>query len=434
MQDSLEYLNRLKNTNVRLGLGPISRLLDRLNNPHETYGTVLIGGTNGKGSIAAMVTSILKHAGLKVGLYSSPHLVDIRERIIVNDRVITWEEMAFSMGDVRKEIFEDVTYFEFITAVAFVHFYHAKVDVAVLEVGMGGRLDATNVVKPFVSVISNISLDHRAYLGDSLAKIAYEKGGIIKNRGVCITAAKQQRVINVLEDICLQRGAKLFRLGRDMKSRVNPDGTFNYRRMGKSYNDIICPLLGRHQIDNASLAIAAIESMREKGLEIDDNAIFRGIRNARWEGRLEILQYEPVVLVDGAHNPAGISSLCRALKQELVYKRLILIFGVLNDKDHVAMLKKIVPLTDYLIVTRPQTDRATPPDKIEIVASRYMRHNVEVIEYSPDGLKRAISLANVDDLICVTGSLYLVGEIKQIFREHADDRKKRQSDLLSPVL
>ena len=415
MQDPLEYLYGLNSLNIRLGLGPISSLLDRLNNPHETYGTVLIGGTNGKGSIAAMVASILEKGGFRVGLYTSPHLTDIRERIRVNGRMITREEMASCVEDVRKEVREDITYFECLTAVAFLHFCRVRIHVAVLEVGMGGRLDATNVVKPYVSVVSNISLDHRTYLGNSLEAIAREKGGIVKKRGVCITAAKQRRVINVLEDICLQRGATLLRLGRDMKVEIKRNGTFSYRGLGEGYRDLICPLMGRHQIENAALAIGAIESMWGKGFDIDGGTIVRGLRNTQWEGRLEILQRDPTIIVDGAHNPAGISALCGALKSEFEYKRLILIFGVLNDKDYGAMLRRIVPLADHLIITRPQTDRAMPPGKIEPVASRYTRQGIEVIENSLDALKRAISLAGVNDLICVTGSLYLVGEIKQAF-------------------
>jgi dihydrofolate synthase/folylpolyglutamate synthase len=415
MQDPLEYLYGLNSLNIRLGLGPVSRLLDRLNNPHETYGSVLIGGTNGKGSIAAMAASILEKGGFRVGLYTSPHLTDIRERIRVNGRMITREEMASCVEEVRKEVREDITYFECLTAVAFLHFFRVRIHVAVLEVGMGGRLDATNVVKPYVSVVSNISLDHRTYLGNSLEAIAREKGGIVKKRGVCITAAKQRRVINVLEDICLQRGATLLRLGRDMKVEIKRNGTFSYRGLGEGYRELICPLMGRHQIENAALAIGAIESMRRKGFDIDGGTIARGLRNTQWEGRLEILQRDPTIIVDGAHNPAGISALSGALKSEFEYKRLILIFGVLNDKDYGTMLRTIVPLADHLIITRPQTDRAMPPGKIEPVASRYTPQGIEVIENSLDALKKAISLAGVNDLICVTGSLYLVGEIKQAF-------------------
>jgi dihydrofolate synthase/folylpolyglutamate synthase len=415
MQDPLEYLDGLNSANIRLGLGPVSRLLDRLNNPHKTYGSVLIGGTNGKGSIAAIVASVLEKGGIRVGLYTSPHLTDIRERIRVNGRMITREEMISCVEDVRKEVREDITYFECLTAVAFLHFFRLRIHVAVLEVGMGGRLDATNVVNPFVSVISNISLDHRNHLGNSLAAIACEKGGIIKNKGVCITAAKQKQVVNIFEDICMQRRATLFMLGRDMKIRMNRDGTFNYRGIWKNYENLICSLKGRHQIENAALAIGAVESMREKGFEMDDEAVLEGIRSTKWEGRLEILQHEPMVLIDGAHNPAGISTLCRALETEFSYKRLIFIFGVLNDKDYGSMLKRIAPLTDQLIITRPQTERATPPGEIVPVALRYNHRNVEVIENSRDALKRALSLADLNDLICVAGSLYLVGEVKRVF-------------------
>jgi dihydrofolate synthase / folylpolyglutamate synthase len=420
MQDPLEYIYGLNSITVRLGLGPISRLLNRLKNPQETYKTVLIGGTNGKGSIAAMVASILCHGGFNVGLYTSPHLIDVRERIKVNGQMITRKELESCVEVVREKTCEDVTYFEFLTAVAFFYFNRRHIDVAVLEVGMGGRLDATNVINPLVSIISNISLEHKQYLGKSLETIAREKGGIIKKGGVCITAAKQRQVINVLENICLKRRAKLFRLGRDIKSRVKSNGTFTYKGFGKYYRDIICPLKGRHQIENAALAIGTVESMKVKGFQVDDDAIFRGIRNTLWEGRLEVLQYEPMILVDGAHNPAGISALCRALEEDFVYRRLILIFGVLSDKDFRAMLKRIIPLVDRMIITRPKTERAMPSGEIASTLMQFNNKNIEVIEDSLGALKRALSVADLNDLICVTGSLYLVGEIKQTLSAHQD--------------
>ena len=429
MPDHFEYLYGLNSTSIRFGLDPISRLLDRLNNPQDTYGTVLVGGTNGKGSIAAMLASILNQAGFRVCLYSSPHLIDVRERIKVDGRIISREKMASCIGDVRKEVMEEITYFEFLTAVAFLHFYNAKVDLAVLEVGMGGRLDATNVISPLVSVISNISLEHRAYLGNSLAEIAAEKGGIIKDKGVCVTAAKQIQVIKVLEDICLKRKAKLLKLGRELKVEIKRDGTFAYNGIGKSYRHLICSMKGRHQIENAALAIGAIESIRQQGIDVDDKSIFNGIRDTQWEGRLEILQKEPMVLVDGAHNPAGISVLCRALKTEFVYMRLIVIFAVLDDKDYVNMLRRIVPLSDRLIVTRPQTYRAMPSEKIASVAARYT-HNIDIIDNSIDALKHALTLADMNDLICVAGSLYLVGEIKKaFFQQKVEIKQKKYTDM-----
>jgi dihydrofolate synthase / folylpolyglutamate synthase len=414
MQDPLEHLHGLKSVDIRLGLGPISRLLDRLNNPQNAYGTILIGGTNGKGSIAAMVASVLSRGGFRVGLYTSPHLIDVRERIKVNGNMITPKEMNERIEEVKEHATENITYFEFLTAVAFLYFYQKKVDLAVLEVGMGGRLDATNVVTPLASVVSNISLDHREYLGNRLEKIAWEKGGIIKDGGVCITAVKQRRVLKVLEDICSKKGAKVYRLGREIKIDMSCNGFFSYRGMRKKYDRLVCPLKGRHQIENAALAIGVIESVAMKGFEVNDDAVFAGIRDVQWEGRLEIMQYAPMVLVDGAHNEGGASALSNALKEEFSYKKLILIFGVLNDKDYRSMLKKLAPLADRLIITRPNTERAMPPEAIVPVAHPYQKRT-EVVENSHEALKRALSVADQDDLVCVTGSLYLVGEIKQLF-------------------
>jgi len=423
MSDHFEYLNELNSACIRFGLGPISRLLDRLHNPQDTYRTALVGGTNGKGSIAAMLASILKQAGFKVGLYTSPHLIDVRERIRVNGRIISHEKMISCMRDVKKEIREEITYFEFLTAVAFLHFYNEKVDMAVLEVGMGGRLDATNVINPLVSVISNIALEHRDYLGNSLAEITAEKGGIIKDHGVCITAARQKQVMNVLEDICQSRKAELLKLGREFKVEIKNDGTFSYKSGGNNYKHLVCPMRGRHQIENTALAIGAIESMRKQGIAVDDKCIFNGIRDTQWEGRLEMLQKEPMLLLDGAHNPSGISVLCRALKTEFVYRRLIVIFAVLDDKDHVNMLRRIVPLSDIFIITKPHTCRAMPPEKVASIASRYT-HSIDIIDNTADALQHARSLAGVDDLICVAGSLYLVGEIKKAFLKQESDSKQ----------
>jgi dihydrofolate synthase / folylpolyglutamate synthase len=414
MQDPLEHLHGLKSVDIRLGLGPISRLLDRLNNPQNAYGTILIGGTNGKGSIAAMVASVLSRAGFRVGLYTSPHLIDVRERIKVNGNMITPKEMNERIEEVKEHATENITYFEFLTAVAFLYFYQQNVDLAVLEVGMGGRLDATNIVTPLVSVVSNISLDHREYLGSRLENIAWEKGGIIKDGSVCITAVKQRRVLKVLEDICSTRGAEVYRLGKEIKIDMSCNGFFSYKGMRKKYDRLVCPLKGRHQIENAALAIGVIESVAMKGFEVNDDAVFAGIRDVQWEGRLDIMQYAPMVLVDGAHNEGGASALSNALKEEFSYKRLILIFGVLNDKNYKGMLKKLLPLADRLIIARPENPRAVLPENIAACSQQY-RTPFEIIENSHEALKRALSVADQDDLVCVTGSLYLVGEIKQLF-------------------
>jgi len=416
MQDPLERIYGLKSVDIRLGLDPVSRLLDRLHNPYNTYETILIGGTNGKGSIAAMVASILACGGFRVGLYTSPHLIDIRERIKVNQRMIALDEMMELIEEVQERMKESVTYFEFLTAVAFLYFCRKGVDIAVVEVGMGGRLDATNVVTPLVSAISNISFDHEEHLGRSLGNIAREKGGIIKDGGVCITAVTQKSVIRVLEDICRERGAALFKVGGKIKVKELGNGFFSYKGIRKRHERLMCPLKGRHQIENAAVALGVIEAAAMKGFSVNDDAVFAGIRDVQWPGRLEILQQAPMVVVDGAHNAAGVSALAKALKNEFSYTRLILIFGVLNDKDYRSMLKKLFPLADRLIITKPDTVRAMPPQEIAAVAQKWQyKDRIELAESPQEALKRALSIAGLDDMICVTGSLYLVGEIKRIF-------------------
>jgi dihydrofolate synthase/folylpolyglutamate synthase len=275
------------------------------------------------------------------------------------------------------------------------------------------------VVSPLISVISNISLEHCEYLGNRLEDIAWEKGGIIKNGANCITAVKQRRVVQCLEEICRSRGAKLIKLGREISIDIHDDGSFSYRGTEKRYNRLFCPLKGRHQIDNAALAVGVIEYVAKKGFDIEENAVYEGIRDVRWEGRLEVLQNAPIVLVDGAHNAAGASVLADALTEGFTYKKLIMVFGVLNDKDYRTMAKKLIPCADHVILTKPASERALSPEAIVPVARQYL-HHIDVVENAYEAFEKALSIAAQDDLICVTGSLYLVGEIKRIFAESFD--------------
>jgi dihydrofolate synthase/folylpolyglutamate synthase len=414
-QDTLVYLSSLNKMGIRFGLEPITNLLERLCTPQKSFPAVLIAGTNGKGSVAAMMASMLSAGGFKTGLYTSPDLIDFRERIRI-DGVMIGREDATSCGkQVKDEITEDISYFEFLTAMAFLHFAQQRVDIAVMEIGMGGRLDATNVVSPLVSVITNISLEHREYLGSTLEKITREKGGIIKEGGACLTAARQRRVLATLKTVCIERGAALYRLGKEIRIRSHPDGTFSYYGFKRNYKRLVCPLAGKHQVANAALALGAIELIEEAGFRVDEHAVTKGLRETRWEGRLELLQQSPMLLVDGAHNPAGVATLCRALKNDFSGHRVILVFGVLGDKNYRAMVKMLFPFASQVILTQPSSDRSLPLDVL-LTSALYCHEDVRVIEKPGDALQFALSHAAADDLVCVAGSLYLVGEIKKILQ------------------
>lgn len=413
MNSPRTYLFELNSSVIRLGLEPVKKLLSALQNPQDSYPSILVGGTNGKGSIAVTISAILRAAGYRVGLYTSPHLVDLRERIRVNDTMIADEELDNLIDVVRSHINEDLTYFEFLTAIAFLYFQKKQVDVAVLEVGLGGRLDATNVVTPLISIISNISLEHQEYLGYRLSDIAREKAGIIPQGGTCLTAAKQAAALDVINSICEERSAKLYRLGKHINVRRHSGGTFSYKGIdGKKYSRLYSNLKGRHQIENTALAVTAIELLNQRGLPVCEKALLQGLESTTWEGRLEILGSAPQIVLDGGHNPAGIKTLCRTLQDSFAYRNLILIFGVLHDKNFKVMMKLIAPLAHIVIITKPESERAVPPSALRDLADSYCSH-VEVVEEPVKAFERSMELAAREDMICVAGSLYLIGAIKK---------------------
>ena len=421
--DPLAYLAGLNIDVMRFGLEAIAGLLSRLGDPQNDYKTILIAGTNGKGSTATMTASILRSAGYKVGLYTSPHLVDVRERIVVNSKKIIRKDFDQIIANIKEKLKKPLTYFEFLTAAAFIYFQRQKVDVAVLEVGLGGRLDATNVCRPLVSIITNIAFDHMAYLGNTLESITNEKAGIIKQNGICITAAKQKKVLHVLKNICAERKAKFYRLGADIKIVKQPPSSFAYQGLYRKLSGLIIPLQGEHQLANAALAVAAVELSEKNGLKIDNNAIRAGLKKAYLDARLEVIKKDPLFLLDGAHNPAGISVLCRALKNDFSYKRLILIFSSLIDKDYRQMLKKIAPLAYKIIITKLKTTRAELPDNILKILEK-TGYKAIVTQNVGQAIQKAQALAEKKDLICATGSLYLAGEVKQKFPKSVSCAKK----------
>ncbi|MEQ8181461.1 MAG: cyanophycin synthetase, partial [Smithellaceae bacterium] len=343
-----------------------------------------------------------------------PHLIDVRERIRVNKRQISAGDFRKIISAVKQKIEQPVTYFELLTAAAFLYFQRREVDIAVLETGLGGRLDATNVCQPLVSVITNIAFDHTAFLGKTLTAITREKAGIIKMNGVCVTAAKQKKVLELLEDVCRGRKARFYRLGKDIKIKQQKNGLIAYSGLYNNFNDLTVPLTGRHQLENAALALSALEIAGRNGFPADAAAVRKGLRDTMWNGRLEVLCREPLFVVDGAHNTAGINVLCRSLKHDFSYRRLILIFSALVDKDYPKMLGKIAPLADRIILTQLQAGRAVPLEELHECAQK-MGCRAVATENTAEAVRCALKLAGRKDMICAAGSLYLVGEIKQAF-------------------
>lgn len=413
-KQALAYLDSLNIDKMRFGLGAIRRLLAGLGHPQKTYQTIMIGGTNGKGSTAAMLAAILRSAGYNVGLYTSPHLVDVRERIAVNGKMISVKDFCGMVRQVKNKVRERVTYFEFLTAAALVYFRTRRVDVAVLEVGLGGRLDATNVCSPLVSIITNIDYDHTAYLGNTLASIAAEKAGIIKRNGCCVTGAKQKAALDVLEAVCKRRRSGLYLLGRDINMIKHRDGCFSYRGLHRNLDKIAVSLRGEHQLFNAALALAAVEICTDQGVRVDDRAIYAGLARTRWAARLDVLRDKPLFLLDGAHNPAGMDALCRTLQKDFSGRPLILIFGSLVDKNYRGMLKRIVPLAQTVIVTPLNTGRTACVSEIGEVMRGMKRKFLAAHDVS-DAVRRSLEIAGENDVICATGSFYLAGEVKQAF-------------------
>ena len=409
-EEAVSYLYSLQKYGIKFGLSKTSNLLKAFGNPHRGQTYLHVGGTNGKGSVASMVESMLMRSGLKVGFYSSPHLVRFTERFRLGGQEVSPEGVADLVREVKEAVdpAEPPTFFEFTTAMALIHFAREKVDISIMEVGMGGRLDATNVIRPQASVITNISLEHQAFLGRRLLQIAWEKAGIIKRGVDVVTAVTQPPVVRLFEDICKDRGAPLHRLGKDIRIRIGDSG-LTYYGLDQDLDRVEVGLLGKHQYRNAALALAAVEILRRKGFHVTEAEMREGLRTPHWPGRMHIVSRNPLVMLDGAHNPAAVKSLLRSVTQDIQYERLILVLGVMADKDISKIVREIVPAADYVICTRPEYYRAAPPETLGKAALPLWRGG-EVCPRLTDALKRARKLAGSEDLILVTGSLFTVGE------------------------
>ena len=418
-QKSLDYLYHLEKFGMIFGLAQVEKILNALGNPHREIQTIHVAGTNGKGSTAAMMSSILRREGYRVGLYTSPHLNRFTERIKVNGKEIEEKEVAALAGWMRKEIeaagvAPPFTFFDFTTAMALSYFNRKMVDLAILEVGLGGRLDSTNVVDPLISIITNVAKDHEAYLGKTILKIAGEKAGIIKKGRPLITAATQPQVIGLFSKICQEKRSPFFRVGKEFRSIRGEDGDFDYEGLNRKLWDIHVNLKGLHQVLNATTALGAMEVLENLGYPVSTTAMIDGLREVDWPGRLELVSFSPRVILDGAHNPAGALALKESLEKEFQYHHLILLVGIMKDKDTHSMLHLLAPLADHIILTRPHTDRAAAPGLLKKALDQNGK-KAETVEDLKEAIAKGLALTRKEDLLCITGSLYTVGEARAYF-------------------
>lgn len=429
--ECLTYLTDLGHElrGLKFDLQAIELVTDALGHPEREYPCAIVAGTNGKGSTSAMLASIVQRAGYRTGLYTSPHLVRVNERIRVSGQEIDDEEFASAFGEVRqvvdtlvetKSLSRRPSFFEFLTATAFLHFARVGVDFAVLEVGMGGRLDATNIVEPRVAVITNVDLDHMEFLGHTHAAIAREKAGVIKERRPVVSGCEHLEASEVIRRRCAELGAELLETARLAKlsnfRNENGRSFFDLALNGDHFTDLTSPLPGKFQLRNAAMAVAAAWLLSREGLSVSRGAVADGLRAARWPGRLEVIHDRPLVLVDGAHNPAAARELAAFVREELAGRRLRLVYASMRDKAISEITATLFPLAEEVYLTRPELARAAAPE--EILAAARIDQGKTVVESVPArAVERACRAAAADDVVLVTGSLFLVGAIKQALQE-----------------
>ncbi len=419
---AIEYLYGLQKYGMKFGLDNIRKLMAAFDNPQHSFRSVHIAGTNGKGSTSAMIASILKTAGVKTGLFSSPHLVSFTERIRVDGEEISESDVISLAEEVRAtaEKIEDFspTFFEVVTTMAFIHFRKMGVEWAVIETGLGGRLDATNVITPEVSVITKIGLDHCEFLGKTLGEITSEKTGIIKAAVPVVSALEEAEAIRVIEKTAGERGAPLFEYGKSFVAETISEYfagiLFSYRGEVR-YEDLAVPLAGRYQADNASMAIKTAEILMAKYPRLKCD-IRKGLSAVRWPGRLEIINNNPPVLIDGAHNPQAAAVLSEHLRKIVLkeYRRIILVVGAMGDKDVEGILNPLLPVASKVLFTAPAYGRSALPERLAALATAKGYKSIIVSNVS-DAVRKAEEIWQPGDLIVITGSFYTIGEAKEFF-------------------
>lgn len=418
-EDSLLYLESLQRFGINLGLTRIERLLELLGRPERQFRSVHIAGTNGKGSTTAMLSSVLTAAGIRTGMYISPHLDEYTERISIDGMPVSRDEFAAAIQMVAEfaermaaEGFEHPTEFELITAAAFHHFASAGVEYAVIEVGLGGRIDSTNVITPEVAIITNVTLEHADKLGSELSEIAGHKAGVIKSGKPIVTAA-QGEALAVIAAEAAKQDAPLYIAGQDFscisQNTLNERQQFLFRSAGHEAAFTIS-LLGRHQLENAGMVLMAVQLLAQVEPRLTDSAVRTGLSRAAWPGRFEILAHRPDVIVDGAHNPDGARALRVALDDLYPDQPVVFVLGILADKDITGIVETLVKAKDRVVAVRPDSPRAADPTAL---AARFAPGQAMAVESMQSGIREAVHLAGSAGVVCIAGSLYQVGEARR---------------------
>ncbi|WP_297434952.1 folylpolyglutamate synthase/dihydrofolate synthase family protein [uncultured Clostridium sp.] len=425
-EEAMEYIASTSRFGMNFGLDRVKAMLSHLGNPQNDFKCIHIAGTNGKGSTTAMISSILKEEGYTIGMYTSPYLEEFEERIQVNGVNIPKEKLASLVTEIKDIIesviadgFDDPTQFEIITTLMFLYFSREKIDYAVIEVGLGGRLDATNVIdNPLISVIASISKDHMNILGNTIKEIAFEKCGIIKNTSV-ISYPQVSEAMEVIEEVCIKRGVTLIKtnLG-DIKEVVSNKERntqiITYNLNGREV-EVEHTLLGDHQVKNTLVAINVIDEFSKKVRKISDDTIKNGLSKAKWIGRMEVMKKTPLVVIDGAHNLDGINSLKNSVSKYFNYKNIILVLGILGDKEVEKMVSDISEISKFIILTEPHNDRAKSIDEMGEYLEKLEKPYEKILDYEK-AYKKALEIAGKDDLILVCGSLYMIGDMRTVIK------------------
>ena len=409
----LDYLNSLGLHNIKPGLRRISTILNHLGNPQDKFKSIIVGGTNGKGSVSSIISSILINNNYKTALYTSPHLINVNERISINNQPISNTDLCSLISKLKNicsELEIGPSYFEFITALAFLYFYEKEIDICILEVGMGGRWDATNIVTPLISVITNISFDHMDYLGNTLNKIGKEKAEIIKNNIPAVTACS----VNTIKPITNKAktcSAPLYRYGIEFSSKGSSTNNYSYKSNTYELSNLKSNLKGNYQIENLSVALQAIELLSIKyNFKLSEKLIRKGLQDVKCSGRLEIIDIKRPVILDCAHNDSSSAALIKSLRILYPDIKFNFLIGMLSDKDHKKFIKNISELSNKIFITDQFSEREADTDKLKTICEQ-LNCKYKIINNYNIAFK---TLLKKNLPLCITGSIYLVGRIKEL--------------------